>query len=79
MFKPNESEYSEEERYLHEMVAMLQESYARMALLYLNRLAEIQYLKQGPDPILVTVEEAKALGLTIPPELNGTTNAESIL
>ncbi|MDD5371428.1 MAG: hypothetical protein PHQ40_20305 [Anaerolineaceae bacterium] len=72
MVKPNEIDYSEEERYLHEMVAMLQESYAKMAQPYLNRLAEIQYLKQGPDPVLVTVEEAIALGLTINPELRNT-------
>jgi hypothetical protein len=51
-----------EERYLHEMIAMLQESYAKAAKPYVDRLAAI-YAMRPPAPMIVPVEQAQALGL----------------
>ncbi len=53
-----------EERYLQETLAALQESYAKAAKPYLDRLVAIQMMRP-PEPMLVTVEQARALGLPI--------------
>ena len=49
-----------EEDYLHEMLAMLQESHAKAAKPYIDRLVAIQAIKP-PEPIFVTVEQSEAL------------------
>lgn len=51
-----------EERYLREHLARLQESYARAAKPYIDRLAAINAMRQ-PAPMIVTLEQAQALGL----------------
>ncbi len=50
-----------EERYLREMLAMLREEYARASKPYIDRLVALHSLKL--PQMLVTVEQAKALGL----------------
>ena len=52
-----------EERYLRETLAMLQESYAKAAKPYIDRLASL-HSRRVPQ-ILVTVEQAQALGLML--------------
>ena len=60
-----------EERYLREMLAMLQESYAKAAKPYIDRLVEIHSMLP-PAPMIVTLEQAQALGLmTANVELRG--------
>ena len=53
-----------EERYLHETLAMLQESYAKAAKPYIDRLVAIRRLK--PLQMVVTREQAEAMGFTVP-------------
>lgn len=53
-----------EERYLRETLAMLQESYAKAAKPYIDRLAAL-HSRRVPK-IVVTVEQAQALGLMPP-------------
>ena len=50
-----------EERYLRETLAMLQESYAKAAKPYLDRLVALH--SRSLPPMLVLVEQAQALGL----------------
>ena len=50
-----------EERYLRETLAILQESYTKAAKPYIDRLVAIHAMRP-PAPMLVTVEQAKALG-----------------
>ncbi len=50
-----------EERYLRETLAMLQESYARAAKPYIDRLVALH--SRSVPQMLVTVEQAQALGL----------------
>jgi len=57
--------YNAEERHLHEMLRMLQESYAKAAKPYIDRLAAIQSARP-PPPMLVTREQAEAMGLVVP-------------
>lgn len=54
-----------EERYLIDILAGLQESYAKSAQPYIDRLAAIRSAKQ-PPPIYLTMEQAQALGF-VPP------------
>jgi len=51
-----------EERYLREHIAMLQESYAKAAKPYIDRLVAINAMRR-PAPMIVTVAQAQALGL----------------
>lgn len=51
-----------EERYLRETIAMLQESYAKAAKPYIDRLVAIRATRP-PAPMMVTIEQAQALGL----------------
>lgn len=51
-----------EERYLRETLAMLHESYAKAAKPYIDRLVAINAMRP-PAPMIVTVEQAQALGL----------------
>ncbi len=52
-----------EERYLREILANLQESYAKAAKPYIDRLVDI-HARRPPAPMVVTIEEAQqALGL----------------
>ena len=51
-----------EERYLREILAMLQESYAKAAKPYIDQLVMIA-CRKPPAPRVVTVEQAQALGL----------------
>ena len=50
-----------EERYLREMLAILQESYAKAAKPYMDRLVALH--SRSLPQMLVTVEQAQALGL----------------
>jgi len=50
-----------EERYLRETLAMLQESYAKAAKPYVDRLVALH--SRSPPQMLVTVEQAQALGV----------------
>ncbi len=50
-----------EERYLRETLAMLQESYAKAAKPYMDRLVALH--SRSLPQMLVTVEQAQALGL----------------
>ncbi len=50
-----------EERYLRETLAMLQESYAKAAKPYLDRMVEIHAMRP-PAPMIVSLEQAQALG-----------------
>ena len=52
-----------EERYVHEILAKLREDYAKAAQPYFDRLAMIHSLRPMP-PLIVTVEQARELGLT---------------
>ena len=61
-----------EERYLRETLAMLQESYAKAAKPYLDRLVALH--SRSLPPMLVPVEQAQALGLL--PANAGVTGAE---
>lgn len=54
----------EEERYLREALAMLDESCRKMAKPYIDRLVFLQSLRPSPR-MLVTKEQAEALGLTV--------------
>ncbi len=51
-----------EEIYLQDMLATLHKSYMKVAQPYIDKLVEIRSMKQ-PAPIVVTVEQAKMLGL----------------
>lgn len=51
-----------EERYLRETLAMLRESYERQAQPYIDRMTKI-YAMRPPPPMIVTLEQAQALGL----------------
>jgi hypothetical protein len=51
-----------EERYLRETLAILQESYAKAAKPYIDRLVAIHAMRP-PAPMIVTVEQAQELGL----------------
>lgn len=51
-----------EERYLRETLAMLQDSYEKAAKPYIDRLVEI-YAMRLPEPMIVTIEQARSLGL----------------
>lgn len=53
-----------EERYLLEVLAMLRENYAKSAKPYIDRLVAIRSMQQ-PSPMIVTHEQAQALGLII--------------
>lgn len=53
-----------EERYLRETLVMLQESYAKAAEPYVERLALISS-RRPPAPIVIPVEQAQALGLLL--------------
>lgn len=46
--------YSNEERYLHEMLSLLQEQYARAAKPYIDRLAQIHAMRM-PAPMIITL------------------------
>lgn len=49
---------SEEERYLQEILAMLQEEYAKAAKPYIDRLVAIRMMEQ-PRPMILTIEQAQ--------------------
>jgi hypothetical protein len=53
-----------EERYIHQTLAMLQESYAKAAKPYIDRLVAIRSLR--PLQMVVTREQAEAMGFTVP-------------
>lgn len=53
-----------EERYLRETLAMLQESYAKAAKPYIDRLVMIHSMRV-PAPITLSLEQAQALGIVI--------------
>jgi len=57
--------YDEEERYLREMLAMLQESHAKAAKPLIDRLTMI-HMSRPPAPIIVSKDQAKALGIVVP-------------
>ncbi len=59
--QPCEHRYASEERYLRETLAMLQESYAKAAKPYMDRLVALH--SRSLPQMLVTVEQAQALGL----------------
>jgi len=54
----------DEERYLREMLALLQESYAKAAKPYVDRLVEL-YSRRSPAPIIVTLDQARQMGVDI--------------
>lgn len=55
-----------EERYLHEGLAMLQQSYAKAAKPYMDRLVWLESIKPPqPFTMMVTAEQAAAIGLTV--------------
>lgn len=54
--------YDTEEQYLREILAMLRESYDKAAKPYIDRIAMIQSHRK-PEPIYVTIEQAKAMGI----------------
>ena len=51
-----------EERYIHQMLAMLRESYDKAAKPWLDRLATI-HAHRPPSPMIVTTAQAEAMGL----------------
>lgn len=55
-----DSENTDEERYLHEMLAMLRDNYAKAAEPYLKRLAEIHAMRR-PQPIVIPIERQHVL------------------
>lgn len=55
----------EEERYLLKTLAMLQESYAKAAKPYIDRIAMIHSYRK-PEPLFVTIEQAQAMGFEVP-------------
>jgi hypothetical protein len=57
---------TDEERYLRETLGMLRKNYEKAAKPYINRLVEIQAMRP-PEPAIVTVAQAKALGGMLAP------------
>lgn len=55
---------SDEEKYLRETIASLQQSYAKAVKPYLDRLVAIERMRT-PAPVIVTVEQARALGFEV--------------
>lgn len=58
------TEYDAEDQYLREILAMLRENYDKAAKPYIERLAMIRSHRK-PEPIFVTIEQAKAMGFDI--------------
>ena len=54
-----------EERYLREMIATLNAHHEKMIKPYINRLVEIRNYRARPA-MMVTLEQAEALGLKVP-------------
>lgn len=52
----NQEDYSDEERYLHDMLTLLQGQYIKARKPYIDRLAEIHALKM-PLPIKVPIDQ----------------------
>ena len=55
----------DEEHFLRETIAMLKESYDKAVKPYIDRLVMIQCHRK-PDPIFVTIEQARAMGFEVP-------------
>jgi hypothetical protein len=59
-----------EEEYLHEIIAMLREQYAKAVQPYIDRLVQIQAMR-APAPMIVSVDQSRQLGL-LPPDMETT-------
>jgi hypothetical protein len=64
-----------EEEYLHEILAMLREQYAKAVQPYIDRLVQIQAMRASA-PMIVSVDQARQLGL-LPPDMTTTVSDHS--